>query len=98
MMIPSSTSYLNNKFEKSRPFSFKFHNQAKMKIFLTIINGMMAVGVVDPNIVNGNGPGGDECPENSCYEIDDIGVCYAKESCFRVTCTKLGTSIQLKVN
>ena len=68
-----------------------------MKVFLTIVNGIMAVGVVDPNIVNGNGPGGNECPNNSCYEIDDIGVCNAKESCFRVTCTKLGTGIQFKV-
>ena len=79
----------------------KFHKNNpifdKMKFFLTIVNGIMAVGVVDPNIVNGNGPGGNECPNNSCYEIDDIGVCNAKESCFRVTCTKLGTGIQFKV-
>lgn len=68
-----------------------------MKVFLTIVNGIMAVGVVDPNIVNGNGPGGNECPNNSCYEIDEIGVCNVKESCFRVTCTKLGTGIQFKV-
>ena len=73
-----------------------------MRIFLTLfaslycLNTGGGVNVIDPIIINWNGPGGSDCPSNACYELNELGVCSAKETCYQVKCSERGVSIVFK--